>query len=243
EEVLENIAAGWIILDEEAVATISDAVVEIGTFLERTAKGVSATQQSLEDAVQSLGFLLASSDKNRDLREEPRSANGYNPILDGIVDDSTILKLDIEQNIPPDLLEIFLPEAEEYLRTISLSLPTLADQPQNRELLQNIRRSAHSLKGSAGTIGFHEMSHLAHRMEDLLDLLYDGERDLSQEILQLLFASTDALDDMINGQIEQRTLQSIYTAYSELLGFHPPETSESIKYAERPREGDLSGAS
>src|SRR5262249_61560518 len=58
-----------------------------------------------------------------------------------------------------------------------------------------------------------------------------------------LFASTDALDDMINGQIEQRTLQSIYTAYSELLGFHPPETSESIKYAERPREGDLSGAS
>src|SRR5262245_17457302 len=65
EEVLENIAAGWIILDDEAVATISDAVVEIGTFLERTANGVSNPQQSLNEAVQSLSFLLASSDKNR----------------------------------------------------------------------------------------------------------------------------------------------------------------------------------
>src|SRR5262245_27407886 len=37
EEILDNIAAGWIVLDEDALATISDAVVRIGAFLEHTA--------------------------------------------------------------------------------------------------------------------------------------------------------------------------------------------------------------
>src|SRR5262249_16887756 len=96
EEVLENIAAGWILLIDEAVATISDAVVEIGTFLERTANGVSNPQSLLDRAVKSLGLLLASSDRNRVQNEEPRPANGYSPIIDGMMDEPATMKVSVE---------------------------------------------------------------------------------------------------------------------------------------------------
>ncbi len=121
-----------------------------------------------------------------------------------------------ERSIPADLLETFLLEAEERLRSVGLSLPSLAENPKDRELLQEIRRNIHSLKGAAAIVGFSELSRLAHRMEDLLDLLYEDEIELTQERLGLLFDSTDALEDLAAGKIGASQLQSLYAAYEEL---------------------------
>jgi len=115
------------------------------------------------------------------------------------------------------LLEVFLPEAEEHLRVMTLSLPALAAQPQNKPLLQEIRRSAHSLKGSAAVVGFQEITKLAHRAEDLLDLLYEDEIKLLPEHLQLLFASTEVLENLLNQRPDVARLRQLYETYDELL--------------------------
>mgnify|MGYP002381610687 FL=1 len=120
-------------------------------------------------------------------------------------------------DIPAELLEVFLPEAEEHLRVMTLSLPALAAQPGNKALLQEIRRSAHSLKGSAAVVGFQEITKLAHRAEDLLDLLYEDELKLTPEHLQLLYTSTEALENLLNQRPDRETLQGLYEAYAEVL--------------------------
>ncbi|MBI1761787.1 MAG: Hpt domain-containing protein [Acidobacteria bacterium] len=130
-------------------------------------------------------------------------------------------------DIPAELLEVFLPEAEEHLRVMTLSLPALAAQPGNKALLQEIRRSAHSLKGSAAVVGFQELANLAHRAEDLLDLLYDDELKLTSELLQLLFASTEILENLLNQRADQDVLAGLYAAYAEVLAApHPAPGAE-----------------
>src|SRR5262249_19622709 len=64
--------------------------------------------------------------------------------------------------VSPELVEVFALEAEEHLRTMSSLLPVLEQQPANKEVLQQIRRSAHTLKGAAAMVGFRNITQLAH---------------------------------------------------------------------------------
>jgi chemosensory pili system protein ChpA (sensor histidine kinase/response regulator) len=121
-----------------------------------------------------------------------------------------------EENSSAELWEIFALEAEDHLRSLSTQLPMLQEQPDNKELLQEIRRSAHTLKGSASMVGFRAITKLAHRMEDLLDLMYEGSRAVDPEILRLLYSSTDALEDMVAGR--PSTPKDLYDRYDQLLG-------------------------
>ena len=117
-----------------------------------------------------------------------------------------------------DLKEIFAFEAEDHFRNISSMLPVLEREPGDKEVLQEIRRSVHSLKGSAGMVGFQNITRLAHRMEDLLDALYDGRLNLTAESMWLLHVSTDALEDIATGAgFESRSEQKIFEAYASLL--------------------------
>jgi chemosensory pili system protein ChpA (sensor histidine kinase/response regulator) len=117
-----------------------------------------------------------------------------------------------------DLKEIFAFEAEDHFRNISSMLPVLEREPGDKEVLQEIRRSVHSLKGSAGMVGFQNITRLAHRMEDLLDALYDGRLNLTAESMWLLHVSTDALEDIATGAgFESRSEQKLFEAYASLL--------------------------
>jgi chemosensory pili system protein ChpA (sensor histidine kinase/response regulator) len=127
----------------------------------------------------------------------------------------------LQRDAAPELVEVFVIEAEEHIRTMGQSLMDIEHQPDNKELLQQIRRSAHSLKGSAAMVGFTEITKLAHRMEDLLDLLYEDGANFDLDTLKLLFASNDALEDMISGSIGQDRLNRIYAAYSRKLDQQP----------------------
>src|SRR6185369_4863016 len=116
-----------------------------------------------------------------------------------------------------ELAEVFAMEAEEHLLSMSSSLQVLEHQYDRKDLVQTIRRSAHSLKGSAAMVGYRDITNLAHRMEDLLDLLYEGERTLTAELVQLLFTSTYLLEDMSNGQAAPDAVAAAYSEYARLL--------------------------
>ena len=99
------------------------------------------------------------------------------PILvavEGVPDDDMYAGIDGGEEVSEELAEVFAMEAEDHFRIISESLPLLRSDPRNRDLLQLIRRSAHTLKGAAGMVGFEPITRLSHRAEDLLDLLYEG---------------------------------------------------------------------
>ncbi len=104
-----------------------------------------------------------------------------------------------------ELLESFYEEAEEHLEDLGRSLYTLESQvretvtisPDLREEIRRIRRSVHTLKGAAAVIGFQKFSTHAHRLEDLLDWLYEESQELSPQILKVLTESSDLLDRII----------------------------------------------
>lgn len=109
-----------------------------------------------------------------------------------------------------ELIEVFRVEAEEHLRSMSGLLVAARKEPADRDRWQQVRRSAHTLKGSAALVGLKEVTALAHRMEDLLDLYFEGERVATPDEVDLLLAATDAIEDVVNGRPSQTGFTSLF---------------------------------
>lgn len=122
--------------------------------------------------------------------------------------------------IDDEMLEVFAMEADDHLQNISANLTNLEKNPNNREALLEIRRSSHTLKGSAGIVGLKKLSTLAHRMEDLLDYLSDNEIEGNTAIFELLLASTDCLEALaknsLSADLEQKTSE-LYHRFDVLM--------------------------
>lgn len=88
---------------------------------------------------------------------------------------------------------VFLAEVEDLLQRLDEDLVRLEREPDNTALLQEIFRAAHTIKGSAATIGHHRMAELTHAMETLLDQLRRGELHVTAALVDTLLAALDAL--------------------------------------------------
>lgn len=129
--------------------------------------------------------------------------------------------LDLNMDFSAELLEGFLIEAEDYLDIIGSLLPEITDQAEKNETLQQIRRSVHTLKGAAGVVGLLEVSKISHRMEDVLDDLYDGRLGLTPQIKETMLSTFDVLEDFIRDKRAQGDInseaQNLYSLYDRIL--------------------------
>ncbi len=121
-----------------------------------------------------------------------------------------------DEQVSPELMEVFLVEAEDHLQNIAKSLRLLQVESERKDVVQEIRRSVHTLKGAGAMVGFRTVTQLSHRMEDLLDLVYEGNLTLNSDVFELLFTSADVLQDLVNGTIELPLLDSLYSRFSVL---------------------------
>jgi len=83
-------------------------------------------------------------------------------------------------------LPAFISEANEHIEMLEHLLLQLEGDPGNRDLLDALFRSAHTIKGSAGIFGLDHIVAFTHHVETLLDLLRAGKRTLTPEISTLL---------------------------------------------------------
>ena len=120
-----------------------------------------------------------------------------------------------EFEIDEEMLEIFAIEAEDLVRSISVNLETLVEKPNDREALMEIRRNAHTLKGSAGIIGLKKLSEVAHRVEDLLDFLADNDIAGDDKIFELLLTSTDCFAALASGENSEQLNGKISRIYAD----------------------------
>ena len=103
-----------------------------------------------------------------------------------------------------EYLRVFMDECREHLQTLNSSLLALENDPQNKEILNAIFRSAHTIKGAAATMGFNKMADVTHNMEDVLGLLRRGDVEVTPEIINLLFDAVDLLEILAGGIPEGR---------------------------------------
>ena len=95
-------------------------------------------------------------------------------------------------------MNLFIEESKEHLQSMNDALLVLEKEKNNRELINEIFRVAHTLKGMAGTMGFTNMANLTHEMENVLDEIRNKGIKLSEDIVDILFECFDALDEIIS---------------------------------------------
>src|SRR5690348_3008646 len=108
--------------------------------------------------------------------------------------------------------ELFLAESREHLSACNELLLEWERKPASPEPVSGIFRAVHTVKGMAATMGYARVADLAHRMENLLDHLRRGARPPSDDILQLLFRATDALEKAVNLAVTGRERDADLTA-------------------------------
>ncbi|MDP1852635.1 MAG: hybrid sensor histidine kinase/response regulator [Candidatus Omnitrophota bacterium] len=103
-----------------------------------------------------------------------------------------------------EFIATFKTEAEEHLGKLSKGLVVLEKNPDDAELLKELFRVAHTLKGVARMMGFFEIQEIAHRIEDIFGALTEKNLKFSSEIANKTFKALDSikiiLDKIIRGQ-------------------------------------------
>ena len=96
-----------------------------------------------------------------------------------------------------EYLDLFLEESREHMQNLNSGLLKLEQNPNDLVSIDEIFRSAHTLKGMSATMGYDKIAELTHKMENLLSLLREGKKLFSPEIGDILFGCVDALEEMV----------------------------------------------
>lgn len=98
-------------------------------------------------------------------------------------------------------LQIFIEEANEHVQNLNQCLLQMEKDPDDKDVLNEIFRVAHTIKGMAGTMGFTKMTKLTHDMENVLHAIRNNEIKVTSGLVDVLFKCLDALENYVNSVI------------------------------------------
>jgi chemosensory pili system protein ChpA (sensor histidine kinase/response regulator) len=153
-----------------------ETVQDIAAFKHRYAfafRGASSPESAEIDQV--------SSDAGPGARNSARAPD--NNLADDLPEDD---------DVPREVLDFFIPEAEEHLQIATQCLLGLESNATADEI-NRLFRSVHTIKGSAAQVGLRRLGAVAHRLEDLIGLLRDGALKTSADITDVCLQTVDAL--------------------------------------------------
>jgi chemosensory pili system protein ChpA (sensor histidine kinase/response regulator) len=117
----------------------------------------------------------------------------------------------VEENLDPELLEIFLEEGADIMAAIEESLTKWRSDRSDRASVAELKRQLHTLKGGARMAGAMTMGDLGHHTESLLGEVENGRVHADTEMMDLLDEVHDALVTMI-GQMQNHKPVSVFAA-------------------------------
>ncbi len=96
-----------------------------------------------------------------------------------------------------EIIDEFMIEAEEIIAKLDADMVKLEKQSNDLNLLNEIFRGAHTIKGTSGFLGFDRLSEFTHKMEDVLNKLRKGEITINADIMDVLLESIDTLKHLL----------------------------------------------
>lgn len=96
--------------------------------------------------------------------------------------------------------EMYVSEALEHVEIINQTLLLLEEKPNDRSFLDQIFRSAHTIKGMASTMGYDDTRELCKNIENIFDNIRNGAEKLTHHLTSALFTSVDLLQQMISDE-------------------------------------------
>ena len=132
-----------------------------------------------------------------------------------------------DDDVPSEVLDFFIPEAEEHLQIATQCLLGLESNPDPEEI-HRLFRSVHTIKGSAAQVGLRRLGGVAHRLEDLIGLLRDGALHPNAEITDVCLQTLDALRKFLHRQwaSDDEMRFTVGPLLARIAGWAPEELSE-----------------
>lgn len=120
-----------------------------------------------------------------------------------------------------EIVESFLIETKEILESLDVDLIKLEKNPDDKELLNQVFRSFHTIKGTSGFLGLDKIPKVTHRCEDILNKLRKGEVSLNNKIMDGIFLSHDNLKSLLasveNSKNEDIDIENTLKILNELI--------------------------
>lgn len=95
-------------------------------------------------------------------------------------------------------LDLFKEEAGEILQTINDQLLALEQGSGDKQVVEELFRALHSLKGITATMGFDQIADLSHKMESLIDQVRNERIEITTALMNILFEATDTLQVLLS---------------------------------------------
>lgn len=122
-----------------------------------------------------------------------------------------------------EIFEGFVVETNEILEKLDLDLVELEDRPDDEELLNEIFRSFHTIKGTSGFLGLVKLQKVTHNCEDLLNKLRKGEIQLNEEIMDSILLAYDTIKGLVevisNEKAENFPVAETLTKLTNLIAY------------------------
>jgi two-component system chemotaxis sensor kinase CheA len=107
-----------------------------------------------------------------------------------------------------ELVQVFLEESEDEIRELEAGLIKLEEDQDDEGIINRVFRAAHTIKGSAGLVGFDEVSNFTHNIENILDRIRNNDLKITKKLITNLLSAVDLLKRMITASAEGEALDT-----------------------------------
>ncbi len=132
-----------------------------------------------------------------------------------------------------ELLKDFFSEAEQQVETLESNILVIENDPNNHDAVDEIFRAAHTLKGGSATVEMHELSGFTHVVEDLLDVIREGQLAVTGPVVDILLKSLDIIKAMLSarshGTVYSEDVESIKEQLASYIPAKAPKNAPKTK--------------
>ena len=176
---------------EQAQGITSNAVGVLQKILRQEVKDTAGSMETISQAVSILQGLI------EQISQAPEAAACEPSETDSSKSVETAPQENVISEEDVSLILDFITESGEHLDSAEAGLLELESKPDDEEVINQIFRGFHTIKGMAGFLNLTEIGSLAHSAENLLDLARKGELVLSGENTDIVFESMDMMKKMV----------------------------------------------
>ena len=223
ESVLDTLGKGVGQATPAVLDTLQQTLDRLNRMLMEAASGAGLVPAT--DLIQDLHQLAETVAASGQAAVQPASIPETASVIPESASFQSMTELDQE------LVEVFQAEASEVLDSSDVILRRLSEEPDNTELLNDLRREMHTLKGSSRMAGFMTVGDVAHAAESVLDALGKGVLRMSTPVLDKLQKALDGLHQMLTGILggeQPSARQELIDELHEVLGGKPAERVKPV---------------
>ncbi len=239
--VANEILATKSVPEVERLNAFADAVSSVEYYMEAVVEGRGVHDEILDVAREALVRLGTKPGQGMPpATAEAAAKSRPEPVYEQHIPSAE--KPALEEDISPEILEIFLEEANEELAVIREYLPRWIGNREERDALLTFRRSFHTLKGSGRLVGAKTIGEFAWSVENMLNRVIDETLPVSEDVIDLLENAADALPELIEcqekGETPQVDVQALMDRAFELAGSKGAAPAVSTQAPAAEEEGE-----